>query len=68
MISRETVILTVRLAHDRSIGQVQSTSRAPLALANLAASSLGEPLAPKGRNVTGALASAAASAAVAAAA
>jgi hypothetical protein len=67
-ILRDTVTLTVLVAQDRSTGQSQRTRRAPFALAKRAASFLGEPRAPNGRNVTGALASAAASAALAAAA
>mgnify|MGYP001819389978 CR=1 FL=1 len=60
---RATVTATVRGFHDASTGHTHRTSRAPLSAANLAASRAGVPFAPKGRNVTGAAASAAASAA-----
>ncbi len=60
---RVTVTSTVRGFHDASIGHTHRTRRAPLSEANLAASWAGVPVAPKGRNVTGAAASAAASAA-----
>jgi hypothetical protein len=66
-IDRATVTSTVRGFHEASTGHAHRTRRAPLSAANLAASSVGDPFAPKGRNVTGAAASAAASAALAAA-
>ena len=61
-----TVTTTVLVSQERSTGQRQAMSVAPLAVANRAASWVGVPVAPKGRNVTGAAASAAASAAPAA--
>ena len=63
---RSTSTSTTRERQLRSIGQRQDVSTAPFAAANRPASEAGLPLAPKGRNVTGAAASAAASAAAAA--
>lgn len=65
---RVTRTVTVRLAHDRSTLHEHETRVAPLRSANRAASLTGDPVAPKGRNVTGAAANAAASAAFEAAA
>lgn len=65
--ARVTVTSTVRGFHDASTGHMHRTRSAPLSRANRAASPAGVPVAPKGRNVTGAEASAAASAAFAAA-
>jgi len=63
---RATVTTTVLVFHERSMGHRHVTNLAPFAEASLAASCAGDPVAPNGRNVTGAAASAAASAAPAA--
>ncbi len=64
-ISMVTVTSTSTTLDDQlgSGEQTQRTTVAPCSLASLSASSAGEPVAPKGRKVTGAAASAAASAA-----
>ncbi len=63
---RCTSTSTSRVRQLRSTVHRHHTSDAPFAAANLAASRVGEPRAPNGRNVTGAAANAAASAAPAA--
>jgi hypothetical protein len=61
-----TTTSTVRGFQLSSTGQVHRTSETPFNDANRAASCVGDPRAPNGRKVTGAAASAAASAALAA--
>jgi hypothetical protein len=61
-----TTTSTVRGSQLSSAGHVHRMSDTPFNEANRAASCVGDPRAPKGRNVTGAAASAAASAALAA--
>ena len=65
---RVTRTVTVRFAQDRSTRHTHDTRVAPLRAAKTAASLAGDPVAPKGLNVTGAAAKAAASAALEAAA